>query len=188
MDEYEFAVHETKTKEVIDNVKNLKSELGVLYLSDFNEKVLRKLFKESDIEFKELFTCNTYVYLWKKHPLASQKEITLDDLQEYPCLTFEQGVNNSFYYAEEMMSTYEYKRVIKADDRATMLNLMVGLNGFTLCSGIISEDLNGDDYAAIPLKESEKMHIGYIKHKGTKLSKLGEIYIDALKNYENKVL
>jgi len=106
-------VHETKTKEVIDNVKNLKSELGVLYLSDFNEKVLRKLFKECDIEFKELFTCNTYVYLWKKHPLASQKEITLDDLQEYPCLTFEQGVNNSFYYAEEMMSTYEYKRVIK---------------------------------------------------------------------------
>ena len=188
MDEYEFAVHETKTKEVIDNVKNLKSEIGVLYLSDFNEKVLRKLFKECDIEFKELFTCNTYVYLWKKHPLAGQKEITLDDLQEYPCLTFEQGVNNSFYYAEEMMSTYEYKRVIKADDRATMLNLMVGLNGFTLCSGIISEDLNGDDYAAIPLKESEKMHIGYIKHKGTKLSKLGEIYIDALKNYENKVL
>ena len=120
--------------------------------------------------------------------LAGQKEITLDDLQEYPCLTFEQGVNNSFYYAEEMMSTYEYKRVIKADDRATMLNLMVGLNGFTLCSGIISEDLNGDDYAAIPLKESEIMHIGYIKHKGTKLSKLGEIYIDALKNYENKVL
>ena len=174
MDEYEFAVHETKTKEVIDNVKNLKSEIGVLYLSDN--------------EFTELFTCNTYVYLWKKHPLAGQKEITLDDLQEYPCLTFEQGVNNSFYYAEEMMSTYEYKRVIKADDRATMLNLMVGLNGFTLCSGIISEDLNGDDYAAIPLKESEKMHIGYIKHKGTKLSKLGEIYIDALKNYENKVL
>ena len=154
----------------------------------FNEKVLRKLFKECDIEFKELFTCNTYVYLWKKHPLAGKKEITLDDLQEYPCLTFEQGVNNSFYYAEEMMSTYEYKRVIKADDRATMLNLMVGLNGFTLCSGIISEDLNGDDYAAIPLKESEIMHIGYIKHKGTKLSKLGEIYIDALKNYENKVL
>ena len=188
MDEYEFAVHETKTKEVIDNVKNLKSEIGVLYLSDFNEKVLRKLFKECDIEFKELFTCNTYVYLWKKHPLAGKKEITLDDLQEYPCLTFEQGVNNSFYYAEEMMSTYEYKRVIKADDRATMLNLMVGLNGFTLCSGIISEDLNGDDYAAIPLKESEIMHIGYIKHKGTKLSKLGEIYIDALKNYENKVL
>ena len=188
MDEYEFAVHETKTKEVIDNVKNLKSEIGVLYLSDFNEKVLRKLFKECDIEFKELFTCNTYVYLWKKHPLAGQKEITLDDLQEYPCLTFEQGVNNSFYYAEEMMSTYEYKRVIKADDRATMLNLMVGLNGFTLCAGIISEDLNGDDYAAIPLKESEIMHIGYIKHKGTKLSKLGEIYIDALKNYENKVL
>jgi len=183
MQHYSFAV-----KAFVQLAKEVGMDEYVLYLSDFNEKVLRKLFKECDIEFKELFTCNTYVYLWKKHPLAGQKEITLDDLQEYPCLTFEQGVNNSFYYAEEMMSTYEYKRVIKADDRATMLNLMVGLNGFTLCSGIISEDLNGDDYAAIPLKESEKMHIGYIKHKGTKLSKLGEIYIDALKNYENKVL
>lgn len=155
MDEYEFAVHETKTKEVIDNVKNLKSEIGVLYLSDFNEKVLRKLLRNVTSSLKSSSHA-IHMCISGKHPLAGQKEITLDDLQEYPCLTFEQGVNNSFYYAEEMMSTYEYKRVIKADDRATMLNLMVGLNGFTLCSGIISEDLNGDDYAAIPLKESEK--------------------------------
>lgn len=188
MDEYELAIHETKTHEVIENVKNMKSEIGVLYVSDFNEKVLKKLFKEYDLEFNELFVCDTYVYLSRRHPLANRSKISLDDLQEYPCLAFEQGVNNSFYFAEEMFSTYEYKRIIKADDRATMLNLMVGLNGFTLCSGIISEDLNGDDYAAIPLKESEKMHIGYLKHKGTKLSKLGEIYLSALRNYESKVL
>lgn len=188
MDEYEFAVHETKTKEVIENVKNFKSELGVLYLSDFNEKILKKLFSEYQLEFFELFTCDTYVYLWKNHPLAREKEISLEQLDSYPCLTFEQGVNNSFYYAEEMLSTYEYKRIIKADDRATMLNLMVGLNGFTLCSGIISEDLNGNDYAAVPLKESEKMHIGYIKHKGVKLSRLGEIYVEALRDYENSIL
>ena len=109
MDEYEFAVHETKTKEVIDNVKNLKSELGVLYLSDFNEKVLRKLFKECDIEFKELFTCNTYVYLWKKHPLAGKKVIILDDLQEYPCLTFEQGVNSKLVLIHAHLFSKLYK-------------------------------------------------------------------------------
>lgn len=188
MDEYEFAVHETQTEQIIKNVRDMKSEIGVLYLSDFNQKVLIKLFKEYNLEFTELFECDTYVYMWNKHPLAKKAIISIDELEEYPCLAFEQGVNNSFYFAEEILSTYEYKRVIKADDRATMLNLMVGLNGFTLCSGIISEELNGDDYVAIPLKESEKMRIGYIKHKGANLSKLGEIYINALKNYENNIL
>ena len=119
-----------------------------------------------------------------KHPLAQKKQIELDDLLEYPSLSFEQGDNNSFYYAEEMFSTYKFKRIIKADDRATMLNLMTGMNGFTLCSGIICEKLNGDGYVAIPLKTDEKMTIGYIKKKQIPLSKLGERYISILKSYK----
>ena len=165
MEEYEFAVH----------------ELGILFLSKFNEAVLQKLFKENDVIFEELFTCDTYVYLWKGHPLAQRDVISMKELQEYPCLVFEQGKNNSFYFAEEMKSTYEYKKMIHADDRATMLNLMVGLNGYTLCSGIICEELNGNDYAAVPLAESEKMRIGYIRHKGIKVSPIGELYVDILK-------
>lgn len=183
MEEYEFAIHETQTNQVIENVRSMKSELGVLFLSEFNEAVLLKLFKEYDLEFEELFACDTYVYLWKGHPLAAQSQICMAELEEYPCLVFEQGKNNSFYFAEEMKSTYEYKRIIKADDRGTMLNLMVGLNGYTLCSGIISEEINGDDYAAIPLKESERIRIGYIRHKGVKLSMLGEIYLNELRKY-----
>ena len=181
MEEYEFAVHETQTNQVIENVRNMKSELGILFLSKFNEAVLQKLFKENDVIFEELFTCDTYVYLWKGHPLAQRDVISMKELQEYPCLVFEQGKNNSFYFAEEMKSAYEYKKMIHADDRATMLNLMVGLNGYTLCSGIICEELNGNDYAAVPLAESEKMRIGYIRHKGTKVSPIGELYVDILK-------
>ena len=109
----------------------------------------------------------------------------MKDLEPYPCLAFEQGQNNSFYFSEEMKSTYDYKRMIKADDRATMLNLMVGLNGYTLCSGIISEELNGNDYVSVPLTESEKMHIGYIRHKGIKLSYMGEFYLHELRKYGN---
>lgn len=183
MEEYEFAIHETQTNQVIENVRSMKSELGVLFISEFNEAVLLKLFKEYDLEFEELFACDTYVYLWKGHPLAAQSQICMAELEEYPCLVFEQGKNNSFYFAEEMKSTYEYKRIIKADDRGTMLNLMVGLNGYTLCSGIISEKINGDDYVAIPLKESERIRIGYIRHKGVKLSMLGEIYLNELRKY-----
>ena len=181
MEEYEFAIHETQTNQVIENVRSMKSELGVLFLSEFNEAVLQKLFKENDLIFEELFSCDTYVYMWREHPLAKQSMISMKQLEDYPCLAFDQGKNNSFYFSEEMKSTYEYKRIIKADDRATMLNLMVGLNGYTLCSGIISEEINGDDYVAIPLKESEKMRIGYIRHKGTNLSRLGEIYLQELR-------
>lgn len=188
MDEYEFAIHETQTYQVIENVKNRRSELGVLFLSDFNEKVLTKILKENGLVFEELFTCDTFVYIWKNHPLAKNKLITMEELEKYPCLAFEQGMNNSFYLAEEMNSTYEYKKIIKADDRATMLNLMVGLNGYTLCSGIISEELNGNDYVAIPLKESEKMHIGYIHIKGAKISRLGQIYLTELRKYQNNIL
>ena len=183
MDEYEFAVHETKTHEVIDNVRNMKSEIGVLYLNDFNQQVMEKIFKENSLVFEELFTCDTFVYIWRNHPLADKKMISMKELEDYPCLAFEQGKNNSFYFAEEMKSTYEYKKIIKADDRATLLNLMVGLNGYTLCSGIINEELNGDDYIAIPLKETEKMRIGFIRHKGTKISPIGELYISELKKY-----
>ena len=188
MEQYEFAVHETTTISVIENVKNFKSAIGVLYENDFNEKVLNKMFKENGLEFVELFSCDTFVYLWSGHPLAKQDVITMEELDEYPCLSFDQGKNNSLYLAEEMKSTYEYRRLIKANDRATLLNLMIGLNAYTLCSGIICEDLNGDDYKAVPLRETEKMRIGYIKRKGAKVSHIGELYIEELKKYKEKVM
>lgn len=188
MDEYEFAVHETKTYEVIENVKNFKSEIGILYLNDFNRTVLTKLFQESELEFCELLKCGIYVYMWKEHPLAGQEEIGLEELDEYPCLSFEQGENNSFYFAEEVLSTYAYKRLIKANDRATLLNLMVGLNAYTLCSGIICENLNGSDFCAVKLKSEEIMTIGYLKRKGAALSPLGQKYLEEIKKFRESVL
>lgn len=183
MDEYEFAVREAKTHEVIEDVKNFKSEIGILYVNEFNRKVLFKLFKESDLEFHPLMDCGIYVYMWKGHPLSKKEEISLEELEEYPCLSFEQGSYNSFYFAEEVLSTYGYKRLIKACDRATLLNLMVGLNGYTLCSGIICESLNGSEYCAVKLKGDEIMTIGYLKRKGMTISPLGRKYLEELKKY-----
>ena len=188
MDEYEFAVHETKTYEVIEDVKNFRSEIGILYLNDFNRAVLTKLFQESKLEFHEILRCGIYVYMWKGHPLAQKEEISLEELDEYPCLSFEQGANNSFYFAEEVLSTYAYKQLIKANDRATLLNLMVGLNGYTLCSGIICESLNGSDYCAVKLKSDEIMTIGYLNRKGTAISKLGQKYLEEIKRFRESVL
>ena len=185
MDEYEFAIHEEKTYEVIEDVKNFKSEIGILYLNDFNRKVLTKLFQESGLEFHEILKCGVYVYLWKGHPLAQREEIALEELEQYPCLSFEQGDYNSFYFSEEVLSTYEYKQHIKANDRATLLNLMVGLNGFTLCSGIICEELNGSEYCAVKLKSDEVMTIGYLSRKGTAISPLGQKYLEELAKFQS---
>ena len=186
--EYEFAIRETKTREVIEDVSSSKSEIGILYLSDFNRNIITNLLRTNNLEFHKLIECKPYVYLWKGHPLCRFKTIRFDQLTDYPCLSFEQGDNGSFYFAEEIFSTNEYPRTIKATDRATMLNLMIGVNGYTLCSGIICEELNGTDYTAIPLEDnndsdSNNMEIGYIIKKDILLSSMGELYIKEIDRY-----
>ena len=188
MSKYEFAIRETKTAEVISDVSTMKSEIGVLYLSDFNRKSMEKLLRSAGLEFHHLIDCQAYVSLWKNHPLAKEESISFSQLFDYPCLAFEQGDNSSFYLAEEILSTNEYPRIIRANDRATMLNLMVGLNGYTLCSGIICEELNGNEFTAVPFRDDEENHnsvmeIGYVVRKNTMLGKVGEMYIEALKKY-----
>lgn len=187
-DEYEFAIRETRTRDVIDDVFTGKSEIGILYLNDFNRKPLEKLLQSNRLTFTPLTECSAYVYLWKGHPLADSASVRLEDLKAYPCLSFEQGDKGSFYYAEEILSTSEYPKTIKATDRATMLNLMIGLNGYTLCSGVISEELNGADYLAVPLETDDEpvdghMVIGYISKKNMMLSHIAELYVKELEQY-----
>ena len=187
---YEFAIRETRTAEVISDVSTMKSEIGVLYLCDFNQKMMEKLLRGANLTFHHLIDCQAYVYIWKHHPLVSEPYICFDQLADYPCLSFDQGDNSSFYLAEEILSTNEYSRIIRANDRATLLNLMVGLNGYTLCSGIICEELNGSDYVAVPYKDDEQnpnstMRIGYVTRKNAILSRMGEQYVQAIKKYLN---
>ncbi|MGN0901769.1 MAG: LysR family transcriptional regulator [Succinivibrio sp.] len=186
--EYDFAIRETKTREVIDDVSSMKSEIGILYLSNFNRNMILKMLSSAELDFHPIIDCQVYVYLYKDHPLARKKEIRFTDLADYPSLSFEQGDNSSFYFAEEIYSSKEYTRSVKVNDRASMLNLMRGLLGFTLCSGIICEELNGGDYIAVPFRpddgdEDDNMLIGYIVKKNQILSNMGELYIQEIKNY-----
>ena len=119
--------------------------------------------------------------------LSKNKIITMKELEDYPCLAFEQGENNSFYFAEEILSTYNYPKVIKACDRATMLNLMRGLNGYTLCCGIICEELNGGDYIAVPLETEEEMRIGYVIRKNSIISNIGNMYINEIRSFLDRI-
>ena len=190
MAKYEFAIRETRTLDVINDVDQLHSEIGILYLSDFNRKAMLKLLHANGLAFHHLINCNAYVYLWKGHPLANRKSISLQDLEPYPCLSFEQGDASSFYFAEEILSTNDYPRSIKTCDRATNLNLMTGLNGYTLCSGIICEELNGSDFVAVPYEADSTnpnsvMEIGYIVKSNAILSGLGQRFLREIKRYLN---
>lgn len=186
--QFEFALRETKTIEVISDVGTLKSEVGIIFLSDYNRRAIQKMMREYHLKFYRLIDCNAYVYLYKEHPLAKESSISLKQLEDYPCLSFEQGDQSSIYFAEEILSDKEYPRTIKTNDRATMLNLMRGLDGYTLCSGIICENLNGSDYITVPFKEDENnrnavMSIGYILKEGALPSEIAEVYIEQLKAY-----
>ena len=185
--EYELAIRETRTQEVINDVVSLRSEIGILYMNDFNRKPLQKLIATMGLVYHHLIDCSAFVYLWKQHPLAGKRTITFAELRPYPCLAFEQG-DSSMYFAEELLSTRDYPRIIKCCDRATVLNLMVGLNGYTLCSGIICEELSGPDYVAVPFvsdqdQEDIRMELVYIERRNTIRSALGERYIREMEKY-----
>jgi DNA-binding transcriptional LysR family regulator len=180
-EEYKFTLRETRTYEIIEDVKNFHSEIGIIYLSDFNEKVISNLLKENKLIFSSLFVANPHVFVCSSHPLAAREYITLSDLERYPCLTYEQGEYNSFYFSEELLSTIPHKRDIKVSDRATLFNLLIGLNGYTICTGILNQNLNGDNIVSVPLKTEELMNVGWIRNEKARLSPFAMEYIHELK-------
>ena len=182
-DEYDFSLRETQTYEIIEDVAHMRSEIGILFINEFNETVLNKILKSHELEFYKLFVAKPHVFISRKHPLAAKTIITNEELEIYPYLSFEQGEHNSFYFSEEIFSVSERKKNIRVRDRATLFNLLIGLNGYTVCSGVIDKKLNGKDIIAIPLADESDMRIGYITHRKRVLSKLGSTYLEALKKY-----
>ena len=184
-EEYDFRIRETQTYEIIEDVAKLRSEVGVLYLNKFNEAILKKTLRENDLKFHRLFIAKPHVFVSSFSPLAKKSVVTLKDLEPYPRLSYEQGEHNSFYFSEEILSTLESKKDIMVCDRATLFNLLIGLNGYTICSGVINEKLNGKNIVAIPLEIDDYMEIGYITHKKIVPGRFGNLYIEALKKYTN---
>ena len=181
--EYDFSIRETQTYEIIEDVARMRSEIGLLFLNDFNETVLRKILKSNGLEFHLLFVARPHVFISRRHPLADREVITNEELEDYPYLSFEQGEHNSFYFSEEVFSVSERKKNIRVRDRATLFNLLIGLNGYTVCSGVIDENLNGKDIIAVPLADENEMKIGYIVHQKNRISRLGTTYLKALEKY-----
>ncbi len=184
---YDFSLRETQTYEIIDDVARMKSEIGVLYLNDFNRAVLLKIMKANNLTFTELFKARPHVFLSSAHPLAGETNVTVEQLKQYPYLSFEQGEHNSFYFSEEILSTVEREKNIRVRDRATLFNLLIGLNGYTVCSGVTDEELNGKNIVAVPLCEEGGMNIGIVTNNKAPQSDLGAFYVNALKHRAEQI-
>lgn len=183
-DEYDFSFRETETHGIIDDVAEMRSALGILSVNDFNESVLQRLFRERNCVFTPIVEAKPHVFLCREHPLAQKKYVRLKELQAYPYLFYDQGRHNSFYFSEELFSTEEHARKVRVSDRATLFNLLVGINGYTVCSGVHDFELTNPKIVAIPLKHSGgRMRIGYITHRNRQLGVLSRFYIEALKRY-----
>lgn len=180
---YDFTLREEQTHEIIEDVAHMKSELGILYLSEHNREVIERMLAANELVFEGLFCATPHVFVCADHPLADHASVTLEDLEDYPFLSYEQGSYNSFYYSEELTSTFERRKNIRVRDRATLFNLAMGLNGYTVCSGVISHELNGPGIISIPLDVDEYMEIGIITRKNTTLTRYGQAYIDAIRQH-----
>lgn len=181
-DEYEFTLRETRTNEIIEDVRNLRSEIGILYMNPFNRKIIEKMLRENRLDFHPLFKAKPHIFISTENPLSCREFVTLEDLEEYPYLSFEQGEFNSFYYSEEILSTVFHKKSIHVSDRATLFNLLIGLNGYTISTGIVSADLNGDNIISIPLCVDDHIQVGWIANHQLQLSKQANVYINELKS------
>ena len=181
--EYDYTLRESQTSRIIDDVARLKSEIGILYMNKKNEEVISKLLKKNDLVFTELFTAKPHVFISNTNPLAAKAKIALEDLNGFPYLTYEQGEYNSFYFSEEPLPNIDHKLNIKVSDRATLFNLLIGLNGYTVCSGVIDSGLNGSSIIARPLELDDFMRIGTVTHKNVVLSRYAHAYLEALKKY-----
>ena len=183
IDQYDVSLRETQTYEIIDDVAHMKSEIGLLYYNDFNRPVLEKLIHTNELTFTELFTAHPHIFIGKTHPLAHKEVVSMDELEEYPYISFEQGDHNTFYFSEEIFSTVVRPKHIRVRDRASLFSLLLGLDGYTVSSGVIDKEVNGENIISVPLAEEGLMHIGYITNNKMQRSRLGQEYIHALEQY-----
>lgn len=185
---YIYSVRETRTDEVLTDVRDIKSEIGIIAYSNSNENIMKKLFREYQIVFTPIMVRETYVYVWKGHPLANKLEISLDELKDFPCVSFDQSSDTDYYLTEEALGNYEFEKLIKTNDRATSAEIMAELNGYSIGTGSMTESITlKDEFIAIKLKEEDPLTIGYIKRKNHKLSDMGEKYITELEKYKESL-
>ena len=180
---FEFILHETTVHQILEDVKNRFSDLGIIYISHDNEPTIRKTLEESKLSFSPLFTVKPQVFIRDTHPLTRRDSVKLDDLQRYPRINFMQSTEDPMRLAEELYSDLSTEKSIMVSDTGSLVNLLLGTDAYTISNGFFPRYLQGTKIVGVPLAEDEEMHIGYILSEKQELSELGRAYVEKLKLY-----
>ena len=179
-DDYEYALRDRTTKRVIEDVASGESEIGVLVETTRSAAELEAAFAEAGVEFVELIESTPRVALPKSHPFVNAESLTLEQLEDFPYLYFEQEEGAPSWYAEEALADEQRHKSIACTDRASLSELIVALNGYTVTSGILVGISDGAALATVHLDTDVKLHLGYIVKKGTELSEAGKKFVEKL--------
>ena len=186
-EKYSMTFRETTTYEVIEDVGRMRSEVGVLLMTEQNSEVLRRLFRENELTYTELVQKDATVYVDKNHQLAGKEEVTEEELAPYPCVSFEQGTHNAMFFSEDISMPAVTPRHILVRDRATANDLTREINAYQPGIGLDDED-SFQIYQSdmLILKPRKKVSLGYIVRQHMLLSPMATAYIQAMKEYAEK--
>jgi len=185
-DEYDYALRDRTTRDVINDVASGASELGVLVETTTTADDLEETFAAAGVEFIELKESAPRVALPATHPLVNADTLTLDQLDDYPYVYFEQEEDAPSFLAEEAHASFARKKAIACTDRASLSELIVALNGYTVTSGILVGISDGKGLTTVPLETNVRLHLGYIVKKGATLSATGQKFVAKLEANLNR--
>lgn len=177
---YSFHFRETTTYEVLEDVSQLRSEVGILALNEDNERFLRRMFGKLGLEFTELKRVQAELFVSAEHPLAGRRFVTVEDVSPYPCITFEQGEHNGQFFFEGLSAVAaQSHKTICVRERATEYQLLRALNGFSPDVGVSA--MYREEFVSLPLEPKQFHTIGYILRRDVTPSPMTLEYIQALR-------
>ena len=176
---YQFALRETQTYQVIREIETAYSDIGVLAIKGNDDGIMKRYLHKKGLLFTPFLKAFPHVFVRKKHPLAKEKSLCYHQLKEYAYVSYEQGEHHNSFFTEEIMNSFSDKH-IEISDRASLMNVLLSTDCYTVGTGIMPSALNNGNIVSIPLDSEEFYTIGYILHGNKKITPLMERFIALL--------
>ena len=186
-DSYKISLIETKTYNVINDVENGYCDIGIIAIKNTDFDIMKRILINKKLNFTPLFKTSPHVFVRKKHPVCNQNILTYTQLMQYPFVSYEQGNHNVSFFTEEIMESIDVKKHIEISDRASLMNVLMTTDSYTIGTGIMPSALNEGKIISIPLESSSYYNIGYIFHTDRKCSDLTAHFINMLEELVEQI-
>ena len=180
-----FRIFESTTVQILDEVAQGHSEIGIIYLNNQNQKGIMQRIEKLGLEVIELIPFQTHIYLREGHPLAKKKELVMEDLEDLPTVRFTQEKDEYLYYSENFVDTSASSQMFNVTDRATLNGILERTNAYATGSGFLDSDsVNG--ITVIPLNDNLNNRMVYVKREELELSQAGTLFVEVMQEYFNQ--